>query len=154
MWTAIFAALLLVILSSFAPQQIDTRVRIKTESSISSKAHLRGESLPAHNASGSTGHSELTSMMATGDEGADRIHCFAISKDAWYAAIFALRDQGWSLDMGGGLDHSWAVLERDGIRIEMEYDIWSEGEMVVAAGDLVKLRANFPTTVLVELGLI
>jgi hypothetical protein len=36
----------------------------------------------------------------------------------------------------------------------MEYDIWSEGEMVVAAGDLVKLRANFPTTVLVELGLI
>ncbi|WP_376743119.1 hypothetical protein [Ensifer canadensis] len=69
-WTAIFAALLLVILSSFAPQQIDTRVRIKTGSSISSKAHLRGESLPAHNASGLTGHSKLTSMVATGDEGA------------------------------------------------------------------------------------
>lgn len=41
--------------------------------------------------------------------------------------------------MGGGLEHSWAVLERDGIRIDMEYDIWSGGQMVVGAvGELKK----------------
>jgi len=56
--------------------------------------------------------------------------------------------------MGGGLEHTWAVLERDGIRIEMEYDIWSEGEMVLAATDAAKLKAYLPTTLLLELGLL
>jgi hypothetical protein len=84
----------------------------------------------------------------------ERIHCFEISKDVWHAALFALRDKGWCLDMGGGLEHTWAVLERDGIRIEMEYDIWSEGEMVLAATDAAKLKAYLPTTLLLELGLL
>lgn len=81
------------------------------------------------------------------------VRCFEMPKDVWYAAIFALRDDGWSLEMGGGLDHSWAVLERDDIRIEMEYDIWKEGEMVVAAADAAQLKACLPAAVLAKLGL-
>jgi hypothetical protein len=84
----------------------------------------------------------------------ERIHCFEISKDVWYAAISALRDQGWCLDRGGGLDHAWAVVERDGMRIEMEFDIWGGGEMVVAATDEAKLRTYFPTILLMDLGLL
>ncbi|WP_150130177.1 hypothetical protein [Sinorhizobium sp. RAC02] len=83
----------------------------------------------------------------------ERIHCFEIPKDVWYAAISALRDEGWRVETGGGLDHSWAVLERDGMRIEMEYDIWMEGEMVVAAADVAKLKACFPAPLLAKLGL-
>lgn len=56
--------------------------------------------------------------------------------------------------MGGGLEHTWALLERDGIRVEMEYDIWSEGEMVLDAADTAKLKAYLPATLLVELGLL
>ncbi|PZR76449.1 MAG: hypothetical protein DI537_44130 [Stutzerimonas stutzeri] len=54
------------------------------------------------------------------------MHCLEISKDVWCATIAAVGDEGWSVDKGGGLDHSWAVLERDGIRIEMECDFWAE----------------------------
>jgi hypothetical protein len=81
------------------------------------------------------------------------IHCFEIPKDTWYATIAALRDDGWRLEKGGGLDHAWAVLERDGMRVEMEYDIWQEGEMVVAAADAAKLKACLPAAILVKLGL-
>ncbi|UDF32816.1 UNVERIFIED_ORG: hypothetical protein LHK14_23910 (plasmid) [Roseateles sp. XES5] len=83
----------------------------------------------------------------------ERIHCLGISKDVWCAAVAALGDQGWSVEKGGGLDHSWAVLERDGMRIEMEYDIWAEGEMVVVAADAKKLKASLPATLLIKLGL-
>lgn len=76
-----------------------------------------------------------------------------MSKDVWRAAILALTDEGWSIEKGGGLDHSWAVLEWDGMRIEMEYDMWGEGEMVIAAADAAKLKAHLPTTALVKLGL-
>lgn len=82
----------------------------------------------------------------------ERIHFSGISKDAWYEAISALREQGWSLDMGGGLDHSWALLERDGLRVEMEYDIWGEGELVLTAADGVKAKALLPPAVLAILG--
>jgi hypothetical protein len=83
----------------------------------------------------------------------ERIHRFQIPKDAWRAAVFALRDRGWRLNMGGGLDHSWAVLERDGMCIEMEYDIWSEGEITMAAGDAAKIAADLPANLIAELGL-
>lgn len=76
-----------------------------------------------------------------------------IPKDLWNAVIFALRDQGWSVDRGGGLEHSWAVLEREGRRLEMNYDIWKEGEIVVAEGDETVLRSCLPIPLLAQLGL-
>jgi hypothetical protein len=82
----------------------------------------------------------------------ERIHCFEISRDVWNQAIAALRARGWSLDMGGGLDHSWAVLERDGLRVEMDYDIWAGGELALFPADRKKANALLPTTVLAMLG--
>lgn len=82
----------------------------------------------------------------------ERIHCFEISRDVWNQAIAALRARGWSLDMGGGLDHSWAVLERDGLRVEMDYDIWAGGELALSPADRKKANALLPTTVLAMLG--
>jgi hypothetical protein len=91
-------------------------------------------------------------MSCQGGEVSARIHRFKIPKDVWHATISALRDEGWSLEKGGGLDHSWAVLERDDMRIEMEYDIWKEGEMVVTAADAAKLKACLPAALLEQLG--
>ncbi len=54
--------------------------------------------------------------------------------------------------MGGGLDHSWAVLERDGLRVEMDYDIWAGGELALSPADRKKANALLPTTVLAMLG--
>ena len=83
----------------------------------------------------------------------EQIHRFHIPADLWRTVIFALRDQGWTLDLGGGLDHSWAVLERNGLRIEMEYDIWSEGEIVMDAADVAKITALLPLDLIRQLGL-
>ena len=83
----------------------------------------------------------------------EQIHLFEIPADLWRAVIFALRDQGWHLDMGGGLDNSWAVLERDGRRIEMEYDIWLEGEIVMDAADVATITADLPVDLIRHLGL-
>jgi hypothetical protein len=95
-------------------------------------------------------------VLPTPKEGArvlERIHRFQISKDVWRALVFALSNKGWRLSMGGGLDHSWAVLERDGMRIDMEYDIWGEGELVMDAGDAAKITADLPASLIAELGL-
>jgi len=67
--------------------------------------------------------------------------------------VRALQDKGWRLSSGGGLDHSWAVLERDGMRIDMEYDTWGEGELVIASGDAANIAADLPTTLSKELRL-
>lgn len=83
----------------------------------------------------------------------ERVHQFQISRDLWRAIAFALQDKGWRLNMGGGLDHSWAVLERDGMRIDMEYDIWGEGALVMAAGDAANVTADLPANLITELGL-
>lgn len=82
------------------------------------------------------------------------MHCSGIPKDLWYATISALRDRGWSLDMGGGLDHSWAVLEQDGRCLKMDYDIWAEGEMVFDPADAEALKASLPAATLMQLGLL
>lgn len=84
----------------------------------------------------------------------ERVHCFGISRDAWRAAILALINEGWAVEKGGGLDHSWAVLERDGMRVEMEYDIWAEGEVIIGAADAAKLKALHPATALIRLGVL
>ncbi|MCZ7450247.1 hypothetical protein O8B93_21930 [Agrobacterium rhizogenes] len=78
----------------------------------------------------------------------ERICHFCISKGAWYEAISALREHGWSLDMGGGLDHSWAVLERGNLRVEMEYDIWGDEELVLNAAEGVEAENLLLTAVL------
>jgi len=83
----------------------------------------------------------------------ERIHRFEISSDVWRAMVRALQDKGWRLSSGGGLDHSWAVLERDGMRIDMEYDTWGEGELVIASGDAANIAADLPTTLSKELRL-
>ncbi len=82
----------------------------------------------------------------------ERTRYLGIQRDEWDAVIVALREQGWSVDIGGGLEHSWAVLERDGMRLEMDYDIWREGEIVVAEGDEAVLRACLPIPLLEKLG--
>lgn len=55
--------------------------------------------------------------------------------------------------MGGGLDHSWAVLERDDLRMETEYDVWGGGELVLTSASGAEATALFPTAVLTMLGL-
>ena len=81
------------------------------------------------------------------------VHRFDVAKDIWYEAISTLRDQGWSVVMGGGLDHSWAVLERDELCVETEYDIWGGGELVLTSARGAEATALFPTAVLTMLGL-
>jgi hypothetical protein len=83
----------------------------------------------------------------------EQIRRLQIPADLWRTVGFALRDKGWHLDMGGGLDHSWAVLERNGMRIEMEYDIWSEGAMVMDAAAVAKITADLPVVLIRHLEL-
>jgi hypothetical protein len=81
----------------------------------------------------------------------DQICLSDISEESWRAAIDALTATGWSLRKGGGLDFSWAVLDRDGMRIDMAYDIWREGEMAFAKADASTIRPDLPTHLIVEL---
>lgn len=83
----------------------------------------------------------------------ERVDRFHMSEDVWRALVFALSSKGWHSSIGGGLDHSWAVLERDGMRIEMEYDIWGQGELIMAVGDVAQLAADLPANLIAELGL-
>ncbi|MDO9416331.1 hypothetical protein [Pararhizobium sp.] len=83
----------------------------------------------------------------------DAICLTGIPEECWRAAIAALAADGWSLRKGGGLDFSRAVLERDGMNIKMEYDIWSDGEMVFASVDTPKIRAALPAHLLADLPL-
>lgn len=60
---------------------------------------------------------------------------------------------GWSVRKGGGLDFSWAILERGGIRIDMEYDAWQEGEMAFAKTDGSTIMIDLPAQLILELKL-
>ena len=64
-----------------------------------------------------------------------------IPEEIWRAAIAALKAGGWTAQIGGGLDFSWALLTRDGMRIDMEYDIWCDGEMSFATADAPIIRS-------------
>lgn len=81
----------------------------------------------------------------------DQICLSGISEESWRAVIETLVAAGWSARKGGGLDFSWAVLDRDGMRIDMEYDIWQEGEMAFAKSDASTIRADLPVQLIVEL---
>ncbi len=74
-----------------------------------------------------------------------------ISEESWRAVVEVLAAAGWSLRKGGGLDFSWAVLEREGMRIDMEYDIWQDGDMVFAKTDASAIRADLPATLILTL---
>lgn len=52
----------------------------------------------------------------------DRICLSGMSEESWRAVIEALAAAGLSVRKGGGLDFSWAALDRVGMRIDMEYD--------------------------------
>ncbi|AHG48748.1 hypothetical protein RLEG12_07385 (plasmid) [Rhizobium leguminosarum bv. trifolii CB782] len=62
----------------------------------------------------------------------EKIYLSGISQETWRAVIETLGAGGWSVRKGGGLDFSWAVVEWNGIRIDMEYDAWQDGEMAFA----------------------
>ena len=81
----------------------------------------------------------------------DPIYLSGISEESWRAVIEALTAAGWSKRKGGALDFSWAVLYRDGMRIDMEYDIWQEGEMAFARGHASTIRTDLPVQFIVEL---
>lgn len=81
----------------------------------------------------------------------DQMCLSGISEESWRAVIEALVAAGWSMRKGGGLDFSWAVLDRDGMRIDMEYDIWQEGEMVFSLGHTSTIRGDLPAQLIVEL---
>lgn len=54
--------------------------------------------------------------------------CVAEMPDGdWQGLRDELAVEGWTLRRGGGLDYSWASLEKDALEIYMEYDIWMEG---------------------------
>ncbi len=72
----------------------------------------------------------------------DQVCLSDISEEIWRAAIDALAAAGWSLRKGGGLDFSWAVLDRDGMRIDMEYHIWVEGEMAFGHSPHIRNRSR------------
>lgn len=43
-----------------------------------------------------------------------------------------------------------AVLERDGVRIDLTYDIWAEGEMSMEARDAPKIIDEIPANLIAE----
>lgn len=68
-----------------------------------------------------------------------------IPEAQWGAFMHALAGAGWSLTKGGGLDHSWATLANDaGDRIDMVYDIWTQGEITITAGSFNHVAAALP----------
>jgi hypothetical protein len=74
-----------------------------------------------------------------------------ISEESWRAVIETLGAADWSIRKCGGLDFSWAVLERGGIRIDMEYDAWQEGEMAFAKTDGPTITNDLPAHLILEL---
>ena len=81
----------------------------------------------------------------------DRIWLSGISEESWRAVIEALAAAGWSVRKGGGLDFSWAVLDRDGMRVDMEYDAWREGEMAFARADALTICGDLPAQLIIRL---
>jgi hypothetical protein len=73
-----------------------------------------------------------------------------ISEETWRSVIAGLSAAGWSVQIGGGLDFSWALLAFDEMRIDMEYDIWREGEMTFATVHGPKIKGALSTDLLAQ----
>lgn len=57
------------------------------------------------------------------------ITIFDIDEADWIFSRDYLAGVSWSIERGGGLDHSWAILSKGDLRILMEYDRWTEGKI-------------------------
>lgn len=76
-----------------------------------------------------------------------------IPEAQWGAFMHALAGAGWTLTKGGGLDHSWATLNNDsGSQIDMEFDIWTQGEITITADDLGDVALALPADLRPMLG--
>ena len=81
----------------------------------------------------------------------DQIELTNMSEEIWRAVIAELEIAGWSLQIGGGLDFCWALLSREGMQIDMEYDIWMGGEMIFAVNHASRIKADLSAKVVAEL---
>ena len=76
-----------------------------------------------------------------------------IPEAQWGDFMHALAGAGWTLTKGGGLDHSWATLVNDaGDRIDMEYDVWMQGNIKITAADFTPIAAALPLTLRALMG--
>ena len=73
-----------------------------------------------------------------------------IPEETWRSVIAGLSAAGWSVQLGGGLDFSWASLTFDEMRINMEYDIWREGEMTFATVHGPKIKGALSSDLLAQ----
>ena len=71
-----------------------------------------------------------------------------IPEETWRSVIAGLSAAGWSVQIGGGLDFSWALLTFDEMRIDMEYDIWLGGEMTFATVHGLKINGALSSDLL------
>lgn len=76
-----------------------------------------------------------------------------IPQKTWRALIAALSSAGWSVQTGGGLDFSWALVSCADVMIEMEYDIWCGGEMIFATTDGPIIKGDLSYHLLAKLRL-
>jgi len=74
-----------------------------------------------------------------------------IPEETWRAVIAWLSSAGWSAQVGGGLDFSWASLTLDGAQIDMEFDHWQGGEMAFENRHAPKIIGSLPADLLVQL---
>lgn len=73
-----------------------------------------------------------------------------IPEETWRSVIAGLSAAGWSVQVGGGLDFSWALLTFDEMRIDMEYDIWREGEMTFATVHGPEIKAALSSDLIAQ----
>lgn len=73
-----------------------------------------------------------------------QITIFEIYQLDWNYLRDYLAGEGWAIERGGGLDHSWAKLSKGDLRISMEYDIWVEGEVSFDESQKVEILAALP----------
>ena len=74
-----------------------------------------------------------------------------ISEETWREVIAGLSSAGWLAQIGGGLDFSWALLTSEGMRIDMEYEIWRGGEMVFGTLHISKIKSALPADIVAQL---
>ena len=72
----------------------------------------------------------------------DQTRLSGLSEELWRSVIAELKAAGWSVQIGGGLDFSWALMTREAMRIDMEYDNWVGGEMAFDAIHADAIRAD------------
>lgn len=72
------------------------------------------------------------------------ITIFDIDEADWIDLRDNLAGMDWSMQRGGGLDHSWAILCKGEFRISMEYDRWAEGQVSFDARQKIEILKEMP----------